>query len=116
MKKDLESRLREALHPLSPDEQFTRRVIARVAAQSSAPATRSHRRWRTLGWVSGIAASVIVGVGLQQHVRAERDLKAGQEARRQVLQALALTGQKLHLAYETVQSQSSSLLELESGA
>jgi hypothetical protein len=115
MKKDLESRLRDALRPVSPDEQFTQRLIARVAAQPAA--TRSRRKpSQGLWWVSGIAASLIVGVGVQQHVHAQRELANGLEARRQVLQALALTSQKLDLAYATVKSQSSSLIEPESGA
>jgi hypothetical protein len=110
MKKDIESRLRDALRPVAPGDEFTRQLIARVAAKPNATAARQF--W----WLSGLAASLLIAVGVQQHVRAQRELASGQEARRQVMQALALTSQKLDLAYEAVKKQSSSLVDAESGA
>jgi hypothetical protein len=116
MKKDLESRLRDALRPVAPDEEFTQRLIARVGTRSAARALRPRQLSHPLWWASGIAASLIVGVGVQQHVQAQRELANGLEARRQVLQALAVTSQKLDLAYEAVKSQSSLLIDSEAGA
>jgi ABC-type antimicrobial peptide transport system ATPase subunit len=110
MKKDIESRMRDALRPVAPSEEFTRKLIAQVAAKPVAAGARQF--W----WLSGIAASLLVAVGAQQHVRAQRELADGLEARRQVMQALALTSQKLDLAYEAVKKQSSSLVDAESGA
>ena len=110
MKKDIESQLRDALRPVAPSKQFTQRLIA----QASGPHRR--RTARPLWWFGGLAASLLLAAGVQQHVHAQRELANGLEARRQVLQALHLTSQKLDLAYEAVKNQSSSLLEPESGA
>jgi hypothetical protein len=124
MKKDLEAELRDALRPVAPSADFTRRLIARVEAKSEAqgePAstvtTGARRsRFQPLWWASGLAATLLIAFGVQQHVREQRELANGLEARRQVLQALQMTSQKLDLAYEAVKSQSSSLVDSESGA
>jgi hypothetical protein len=108
--KDIESRLRDALRPTAPSEEFTQRLIDQVGGGRRRPATRP------LWWLGGIAASLLLAVGVQHHVHAQRELANGLEARRQVMQALQLTSQKLDLAYEAVKKQSSSLLEPESGA
>jgi hypothetical protein len=110
MKKDIESRLRDALRPVAPGDEFTRKLIAQVAAKPAATGARQ------LWWLSGIAASLLIAAGVQQHVSAQRELANGLEARRQVMQALALTSQKLDLAYEAVKKQSTSLVDAESGA
>jgi hypothetical protein len=117
MKNDIESRLRAALRPVAPTEDFTRRVIAQATAKSARSADRSGgAAARRLWWLSGIAASLLIAAGVYQHQRAQREVADGLEARRQVLQALALTSQKLDLAYETVKSRSSSLGDPEAGA
>jgi hypothetical protein len=126
MKKDLETELREALRPVAPSDDFTRRLIAQVEAKAKAkaearaagavtPAAR-RSRYQPLWWASGLAATLLIAFGVQQHEREQRELANGLEARRQVLQALQLTSQKLDLAYEAVKSQSSSLIDSESGA
>jgi hypothetical protein len=126
MKKDLESELRDALRPVAPSTDFTRRLIARLEAKAQAEAkpkpavavTSAPRRAlsQPLWWLSGLAATLLIGFGVQQHMREQRELANGLEARRQVLQALQMTSQKLDLAYEAVKSQSSSLVDSESGA
>jgi hypothetical protein len=117
MKKDLESELRDALRPVAPSADFTRRLLAQVDAQASG-AQPSQKRpvARSLWWASGLAASLAIALGVQQHVHAQHELAQGLEARRQVLQALQMTRQKLDLAYEAVKKQSSSLGDAESGA
>jgi hypothetical protein len=118
MKRDLESELRAALRPVAPSADFTRRLIAEVDAKANGAARPSHKRpaARSLWWASGLAASLLIAWGVQQHVHAQRELAQGLEARRQVLQALQMTSQKLDLAYEAVKKQSSSLQDAESGA
>lgn len=118
MKQDLESELRDALRPVAPRADFTRRLIAQVEAKAAAAPTPAPRRSRSqpLWWASGLAATLLIAVGVQQHLREQRELAHGLEARRQVLQALQMTSQKLDLAYEAVKSQSSSLVDSESGA
>jgi hypothetical protein len=117
MKKDLESELRDALRPVAPSADFTRRLIAQVDAHASGTQPSNKRpAVRSLWWTTGLAASLVIALGVQQHVRAQRELAEGLEARRQVLQALQMTSQKLDLAYEAVKKQSSSWEDAESGA
>jgi hypothetical protein len=47
-------------------------------------------------------------VGIQHHLQERRDTERGLEARRQVIEALRVTSQKLNLAYEVIKSESSS--------
>jgi len=100
MSDDLEARLREALRPVEPSAGFTDRVLAQVHA---APDRESPRRWRI---PASLAASVILGLGLYLRVHQQRETAAGLEARRQVIEALRLTDQKLDLAYQTVKEAS----------
>jgi hypothetical protein len=58
-------------------------------------------------WLSaGLAAAVLVAVGAFQYQRAAHEREAGLEARREVIEALRVTTQKLDLAYRTVRTQS----------
>ena len=109
MSKDIESDLRAALRPLAPSDEFTQKLVAQMAAQPR-PRPAPHAAWglstRSTWWLSaGLAASVLLAAGVQIHLQQERGL----EARREVVEALRMTSQKLNLAYETVKSQSSSL-------
>jgi hypothetical protein len=93
-KDDLDAALREALRPVNPGEDFTGRVMARVAA----PQPRGLRaRWPV---PAALAAAVLLGTGV--YVQHQRQNRAGLEARRQVIEALRLTDEKLDLAYQTV--------------
>jgi hypothetical protein len=56
-----------------------------------------------------------LAVGIQQHLQEQRLRQSGLEARREVLQALRVTSQKLNLAFEAVKSQSTALADEESG-
>ena len=118
MKKDLESELSDELRPVAPRADFTRRLIAQVEAKTPVEVmpVRQRSAARSWLWAAGIAATLVLGVGVQQHVRAQRELANGLEARRQVLQALQMTSQKLDLAYEAVKHQSTASGDAESGA
>jgi hypothetical protein len=113
MSQDLESRLRAALRPVAPGDDFAHKLMARVTA----PAPVQPRRFRTWGgikpnawWISaGLAASLLLAVGVQRYAQESRERENGLEARREVVEALRVTSQKLNLAYEAVKSQSSSL-------
>jgi hypothetical protein len=115
---DLESRLRAALRPVAPDETFSRRMLANLVAGQSTPAQRRFglRAPGTAGWLSfGLAASLLLAVGVQQH-QEELARARGMEARREVVEALRMTSQKLNIAYEAVQSQAHSLTDDKPGA
>jgi hypothetical protein len=119
MSKDIESQMRAALRPLAPSEEFSQKLVANVTSQSPAP--RKSRRVagrHPLAWWFGasLAASVLLAVGVQQHLQQQRLQQSGLEARREVLEALRVTSQKLDLAYEAVKSQSTSLTDEQSGA
>ena len=92
MSEDLERRLRAALRPVDPGDRFTQSVLARAESEQRAGLVAM---WLT------VAASVAFCVGLAMHHRHERH-ERGVEARRQLLQALQTTSNKLDLAYRAV--------------
>jgi hypothetical protein len=111
MSDDIESKLRAALRPVNPSDEFTRRLAAQFTEQRvvrPAPMRVPLARARRYGWwvSAGLAASLVLGVGVQRHAQEVRERQNGAEARREVVEALRMTSQKLDLAYETVKSQS----------
>jgi hypothetical protein len=120
MSKDIESRMRAALRPVAPSDEFSQRLLTQAALQRP-PKPKPRRRGagglHPLAWwlTASLAASMILAVGVHQHLQQQRLQQSGLEARREVLEALRLTSQKLNLAYEAVKSQSTSLTD-ESGA
>ena len=102
MNDDLENQLRAALRPESPSEDFAARVVGALPA---VPHRRSNAKW----WAAaGLAASLLLAAGLQQRAAQQRELESGQRARRQVIEALQVTNQKLDLALRAVTEESSS--------
>jgi len=115
MSEDLESQMRAALRSVAPSEQFSQKLVASVTSQPPA-APKARRRVAglpLLAWWSsaGLAACVVLAVGIQQHLQQQRLQQSGLEARREVMEALRVTSQKLNLAYEAVKSQSTSLTD-----
>jgi len=113
MSEELESRLRAAFRPVAPSDEFTQNLIARVAADQRSPSNARGVRERSpkasAWWLSAsMAASLLVAAGIQQHVQERRERERGLEARREVIEALRVTSQKLNLAYEVIKTQSSS--------
>ena len=109
MSEEFETQLRESLRPIAPDADFTPRLLARLAERGgSAPLVLHHRPSRARTWwvSAALAASVIVAVLTTRHLQDQRDAVAGLEARRQVIEALYLTHEKLDLAYRVVQDES----------
>jgi hypothetical protein len=120
MKDDPETALRQALRPVEPSEGFEERLLARVSAERSLPPGQRRLKWRrspAAWWLSAsLAASLFVAVGVQHHFREQREREIGLEARRQVIEALRVTDEKLDLAYRIVRGQSSSLSDDTPGA
>lgn len=106
MSEDLDKRLRAALRPMDPGEQFTARVLARAAeaaqgAQRAQDLTRAPLGHARLQWLpAALAASILAVVVVRHELRERRD--AGRAAREQVLEALRVTSDKLDLAYQLV--------------
>ena len=97
MSKDFEQQLRDALRPVDPAEGFDERVMARMAGE------RQRTRSRTTRWVSlAVAASMAFAAILGTHQWQMHREQQGLEARRQLLEALRVTGEKLDLAYQAV--------------
>ena len=115
MSNDIESQLRAALRPVAPSEEFSQRLAASVASRhpTTLKARRSGARLHPLAWwfSASLAASLILAVGVHQHLEQQRLQQSRLEARREVLEALRVTSQKLNLAYEAVKSQSTSLTD-----
>jgi hypothetical protein len=122
MSQDLESLLRAALRPIAPSATFEKKLIARVTDDALRPQPKANRAgaagWRSRArWLSvAAAACLLIGVGLQNRLQLRRERENGLEARRQVVEALRVTSQKLDLAYEIVKSQSSSFADENPGA
>jgi hypothetical protein len=120
MSEDIESRMRAALRSVAPRQDFSQKLVANVTSQR--PAARKPRpvaaRWHPLAWwfSASLAAALILAVGVHQHLEQQRLQQSGLEARREVVEALRVTSQKLNLAYEAVKSQSTSLTDERSGA
>jgi hypothetical protein len=120
MSKEIESRVHAALRPVAPSEEFSQKLLARVMAGQ--PMQPKPRRLlgagvRPLAWwlTASLAACLILAVGVQQHLEQQRVQQSGLEARREVVEALRMTSQKLNLAYEAVKNQSTSLSDEKSG-
>jgi len=103
--KPFEEELKKALERREPSADFTARVLARVA---EADAQKSVSFWRTLwsapAWRLGLATAaaallMLTGGGVYQH--REREAK-GLAAKRQLLLALQITGNKLQRIQEQV--------------
>jgi len=100
MSNDLDARLRRALRPVDPGEQFTQHVLARIGSEPEDSPVRVPAR--SMRWLSvSLAAAVIVGVFVSQQWQARRT-QAGLEARQQLLEALRVTSNKLDIAYRAV--------------
>ena len=95
MSDELEDRLRQALRPIDPEAGFVERVMARI---DPVPASKQvSRRW----FPAALAASALLGVVLIHAWQADRE-RRGLEARRQLIEALQITGEKLDVAYRGV--------------
>jgi hypothetical protein len=120
MNDDLESQLLAALRPVAPREQFSVQLLAQATLGRPTPikARRLSPARRPLTWwlSASLAASLVVGVGVHQHLQERRLQESGLEARREVMEALRVTSQKLDLAYEAVKNQSAPMTYEKTGA
>ena len=104
MNEDLDNKLRKALRPVDPGEEFTARVLARAAeerARGEEGASSSARKVRRTFWVPAALAASVVLVAVVGYMLRERQAE-GLAARDQVMEALRVTSEKLDLAYEIV--------------
>lgn len=112
---DLERSLRAALEAQDPGEEFAPRVMARIAAEAARPAPLP-RSPAVAGWLAfGLAVSVVLAV-LLAHEWQVRRIEQGREARRQLIEALRVTDEKLDLAYRVVNSREKAAPPHDSGA
>ena len=102
MSEHFESHLRAALRPVAPRDEFSQALIGRIGSVNGSRSGRRAAAWLTVS----LAASLLVAVGVRQHVQEQRNRESGLEARRQVIEALRVTSEKLDLAYQAVKSQS----------
>lgn len=100
MSQDFEDQLRAALQRVDPEPDFAQRVMARVQSEP--------RRFfsKTLRWpMAALAASVLFGVVVVHEWQMQRE-REGLEARKQLIEALRMTSEKLDIAYRVVNSES----------
>jgi hypothetical protein len=96
MSDELDDRLRDALRPVDPGEKFTQSVLSRVTRQSLQP----QRRPLAFRWAAAAGVAAVALGALAMHQWQLR--RQGLEARRQLIEALQVTGEKLDLAYRAV--------------
>jgi hypothetical protein len=95
---DLEKQLRESLRPAEPGDDFAERLSARLAAG------RLRRRGLSAPFLwapAALAASLVLGFTVVHQWELRREHQ-GLQARRQLIEALRVTGEKLDLAYRGV--------------
>lgn len=97
MSKNFEQQLRSALRPVDPDEGFEHRVMSRIEREPIRARGRGVR-WLPIALAASMAFAAAVGTQ-QWHARREQQ---GLEARKQLIEALRVTGEKLDLAYQAV--------------
>jgi hypothetical protein len=101
MTDDFEQRLRSALRPVDPGLAFTDRVMSQSTSASQPTSTfplRPAFRWLS----AGLMVSLVIGVCITYQLQTRR--AEGLEARRQLIEALRLTDQKLNSAYRLANS------------
>src|SRR5260370_39852686 len=103
MSDDLESRLRAALRPVAPSEEFTQKLIACVTADQGSevnPRGAGRRSPKASAWwlSASLAASLLVAAGVQHHLQERRGRERGLESPGQGSGAVRRTSQKLNLA------------------
>jgi hypothetical protein len=116
MNQDIEEKLRRALRPVDPSDGFSARVMRALPERSAAgitpilhPVTMRPApagRWQRFATPAALAASLLMALLLGQQValrQQHREQLAGENARRELMQALRVTSQKLDLAYQAVQ-------------
>jgi|HubBroStandDraft_1064217.scaffolds.fasta_scaffold03437_5 hypothetical protein len=91
-----EDELRSALRRREPPQDFTERVLARVAAAPVRSATRMSQPW--VRWVAAIAAALLLAVGSLEYRHYQ-----GERAKSQILLAVRIAGGKLNKAQKKVQ-------------
>lgn len=95
-----EDQLRKSLRPVDPEEGFAGRVMSRIES-APAPQVRRGLPERFRKWPVALAASLVMGVAFIYAWQLDRE-RRGADARRQLIEALHITGQKLDLAYRGV--------------
>ena len=116
MTDEFENELRRLMRPVDAPEGLTERIMAalppRAAAATVTPidSARVKPRASRNYWMPGALAASLVGAVLlgtfaankNDQQLARREEAAGLEARRELMEALRVTSQKLDLAYEAV--------------
>ena len=130
MSNELNARLRAALRTLAPGEHFTRSVLACIASEPAArptlrpvrnlnavediPRSPNRATWGNFGlpWLAATTLATCAVLGLLiAHEHKAQHAEAGLEARRQVIEALRVTSEKLDLAYRVVKDKELSGIE-----
>lgn len=106
MNSNFEQRLKAALRPVDPGDDFTVSVMNAVkreqlGSQSTAPSSRRFTQWAS----AALAACLVAAITVTVQVHKAREREAGLRAREQVLEALQVTSEKLNLAYRVVHPQ-----------
>lgn len=118
MDENLDEKLRAALRPVDPDEDFANRVLARIDANEQHSPKKPTLPRLLLRWeipvalAASLAIAIIAGLEWQQQQQQQEGLRA----REQLIEALRVTSSKLDLVHNIVEERSRADDARENGA
>lgn len=116
MDENLDEKLRAALRPVNPDQDFANDVLARIDSNEHHSANQLTFPRRPLRWhipvalAASVACAIIVGLEWRQQQQ------EGLRAREQLIEALRVTSSKLDLVHNIVEERSRADDARENGA
>jgi hypothetical protein len=106
MDENLDKRLRAALRPLDPDEDFANRVLARIDANEQHFPKKLTFSRLLLRWQIPVALAASVAIAIIAGLEWRQQQQEGLRAREQLIEALRVTSSKLDLVHNIVEERS----------
>lgn len=102
---NLKNDLKRALRSESPAPGFACRVLARIEAEERPlRAVRERSRSRHWWWRAAAASVMLIALAGVWTAHEIRERREGERAREQVLLAMRITGEKVHIARQEVRA------------
>jgi hypothetical protein len=103
MDENLDEKLRAALRPVDPDEDFANRVLARIDANEQHSPKKLTRPRLLLRWHIPVALAASVAIAIIVGLEWQQQQQEGLRAREQLIEALRVTSSKLDLVHNIVE-------------
>ena len=116
MDENLDEKLRAALRPVDPEEDFANRVLARINANEQHSPKKLTRPRLLLRWQIPVALAASVAIVIIVGLERQQQQQEGLRAREQLIEALRVTSSKLDLVHDIVEERSRADEARENGA